>query len=125
MVWSRGAAVTPLLRSRCGAFRLKPDEAAHAFSVHSSGAEWACDARLFLCYMRSRQRYFCHGIARRKCNLPLRAGTEIHGLKPIEPERRRRKTRDATMRVGAGGVELVKRGASRYDFRDPIISRSN
>jgi hypothetical protein len=26
---------------------------------------------------------------------------------------------DPTMRVGAGGVELVKRGASRYDFSDP------
>ena len=60
-----------------------------------------------------------HGIARRKCNLLLRARTEIHGLKPIEPERRRRKKRDATMRVGAGGIELVKRGASRYDFSDP------
>src|SRR6202023_2899894 len=32
---------------------------------------------------------------------------------------RKRKKRDATMRVGAGGVELVKRGASRYDFSDP------
>jgi hypothetical protein len=29
------------------------------------------DARLFLSYVRSRQRY-CHGIALRKCNLPLR-----------------------------------------------------
>jgi len=40
-------------------------------------------------------------------------------LKPTKPEHRKRKKRDATMRVGAGGVELVKRGASRYDFSDP------
>jgi inward rectifier potassium channel len=62
---------------------------------------------------------FCHGIARRKCNLLLRAGTETWSLKPTKPEHRKRKKRDATMRVGAGGVELVKRGASRYDFSDP------
>ena len=61
------------------------------------------------CYMRSRQRYF----------LLLRAGTETWSLKPTKPEHRKRKKRDATMRVGAGGVELVKRGASRYDFSDP------
>jgi hypothetical protein len=39
------------------------------------GAQFWCrmgrDARLFLSYLRSRQRY-CYGIARRKCNLPLR-----------------------------------------------------
>jgi inward rectifier potassium channel len=58
-------------------------------------------------------------IARRKCNLPLRAGTEIHDLKRIVPHPRQRRQRDATMRVGAGAVELVKRGASRYDFSDP------
>jgi inward rectifier potassium channel len=40
-------------------------------------------------------------------------------LKRIVTERKKRKKRDATMRVGAGGVELVKRGASRYDFSDP------
>ena len=39
------------------------------------------------------------------------------GLKRIAPEQRKRKKRDATMRVGA--VELVKRGAARYDFSDP------
>jgi Ion channel len=44
---------------------------------------------------------------------------ESHSLKRIVPEQRKRKKRDATMRVGAGGVELVKRGASRYDFSDP------
>ena len=44
---------------------------------------------------------------------------ESHDLKRIVPEQRKRKKRDATMRVGAGGVELVKRGASRYDFSDP------
>ena len=38
-------------------------------------------------------------------------------MKPIEHAQRKRKKRDATMRVGAGGVELVKRGASRYDFK--------
>jgi inward rectifier potassium channel len=40
-------------------------------------------------------------------------------LKQIEHVQRKRKKLDATMRVGAGGVELVKRGASRYDFSDP------
>jgi hypothetical protein len=55
------------------------------------------------------------GLARLKCNLLLRAGTETWSLKPTKPEHRKRKKRDATMRVGAGGVELVKRGASRYD----------
>ena len=40
-------------------------------------------------------------------------------MKPIEPKQRKRKPRDATMRVGATGIELVKRGATRYDFRDP------
>jgi inward rectifier potassium channel len=40
-------------------------------------------------------------------------------LKRIVPERKKRQKRDPTMRVGAGGVELVKRGASRYDFSDP------
>jgi inward rectifier potassium channel len=40
-------------------------------------------------------------------------------LKPTKPEQRRRKKRDATMRVGAGNVELVKRGPARYDFSDP------
>jgi inward rectifier potassium channel len=40
-------------------------------------------------------------------------------LKQIEHVQRKRKKRDATMRVGAGGVELVKRGASRYDFSYP------
>ena len=45
--------------------------------------------------------------------------TEIPGLKRIVPERKKREKRDATMRVGAGAFELVKRGASRYDFSDP------
>ena len=40
-------------------------------------------------------------------------------MKRIVPARKKRKKRDPTMRVGAGGVELVKRGASRYDFSDP------
>ena len=40
-------------------------------------------------------------------------------MKRIVPKRSPRKKRDATMRVGAGAVELVKRGASRYDFSDP------
>ena len=69
--------------------------------------------------MQPRQDTFCHGIARRKCNLLLRARTEIHSLKRIVPARKKREKRDPTMRVGAGGVELVKRGASRYDFSDP------
>ncbi len=41
-------------------------------------------------------------------------------MKPIELEQRKRKKRDATMRIGgAGAVEIVKRGAARYDFSDP------
>jgi inward rectifier potassium channel len=40
-------------------------------------------------------------------------------LKRIVPHPRQRRQRDATMRVGAGAVELVKRGASRYAFSDP------
>jgi inward rectifier potassium channel len=40
-------------------------------------------------------------------------------LKRIVPERNKRRKRDATMRVGAGAPELVKRGASRYAFSDP------
>ena len=40
-------------------------------------------------------------------------------MRPIEPEQRKRKKRDATMRIGGGNVELVKRGAARYDFSDP------
>jgi inward rectifier potassium channel len=44
---------------------------------------------------------------------------EIQGLKPNVPEQGKRRKRDATMRVGAGGIELVKRGAARYDFSDP------
>ena len=40
-------------------------------------------------------------------------------MKRIVPKRSPRKKRDPTMRVGAGAVELVKRGASRYDFSDP------
>jgi inward rectifier potassium channel len=40
-------------------------------------------------------------------------------LKHIVPARKKRQKRDPTMLVGAGGVELVKRGASRYDFSDP------
>jgi hypothetical protein len=47
------------------------------------------------------------------------ARMESHSLKRIVPEQRKRKKRDATMRVGVGGIELVKRGASRYDFSDP------
>src|ERR1700737_5295284 len=48
-----------------------------------------------------------------------RVTTEIHGLKRILPARKKRQKRDATMRVGAGAVELVKRGGSRYAFSDP------
>lgn len=44
---------------------------------------------------------------------------EIHGLKRIVPERNKRRKREATMRVGIGAPELVKRGASRYAFSDP------
>jgi inward rectifier potassium channel len=44
---------------------------------------------------------------------------EIQGLKPNESKQRKRKARDATMRVGVSGIELVKRGAARYDFSDP------
>jgi inward rectifier potassium channel len=41
-------------------------------------------------------------------------------MKPIDPEQKKRKKRDATMRIGgAGAVEIVKRGAARYDFSDP------
>ncbi len=59
-----------------------------------------------------------HSGQRRKwALLPRKNGDP--GLKRIVPERKKRKKRDATMHVGAGGVELVKRGASRYDFSDP------
>ena len=47
------------------------------------------------------------------------AKTEIPGLKRIVPARKKRQKRDPTMLVGAGAVELVKRGASRYAFSDP------
>jgi inward rectifier potassium channel len=40
-------------------------------------------------------------------------------LRQDEPKQRKRKDRDAIMRVGVSGIELVKRGAARYDFRDP------
>jgi inward rectifier potassium channel len=40
-------------------------------------------------------------------------------LKRIAPERNQRRKHDATMRVGTGAPELVKRGASRYAFSDP------
>jgi inward rectifier potassium channel len=40
-------------------------------------------------------------------------------LKPDEAKQKKGKSRDATMRVGASGIELVKRGAARYDFSDP------
>jgi inward rectifier potassium channel len=41
-------------------------------------------------------------------------------VRQIEPEQRKRKKRDATMRIGgAGDVELVKLGAARYDLSDP------
>jgi inward rectifier potassium channel len=36
-----------------------------------------------------------------------------------KPKRQQRNDRDAIMRVGVSGIELVKRGAARYDFRDP------
>lgn len=38
-------------------------------------------------------------------------------LKRIVPKRKPHGKRDAKMR--AGSVELIKRGASRYDFHDP------
>src|ERR1700738_1087582 len=37
------------------------------------------------------------------------ARMESHSLKRIVPEQRKRKKRDATMHVGVGGIELVKR----------------
>ncbi|MGH6835334.1 MAG: ion channel [Methylocella sp.] len=40
-------------------------------------------------------------------------------MKRIIPEQKKRKKHVATMRVGAGAVELVKQGASRYVFSDP------
>jgi inward rectifier potassium channel len=40
-------------------------------------------------------------------------------LKRIVPERKKRRKREATMHVGAGAPELVKRGAARYDISDP------
>ncbi|HEY8032816.1 MAG TPA: ion channel [Methylocella sp.] len=40
-------------------------------------------------------------------------------MKRIMPARKQRKKSEATMRVGPGGIELVKQGASRYDFSDP------
>jgi len=42
---------------------------------------------------------------------------DIRGLKRILPKRKPRVRHDATMR--AGSVELIKRGASRYDLHDP------
>ena len=70
--------------------------------------------------MRSRQRYFLprHRAPEMQSAAALRE-RRPWSLKPTKPEQRRRKKRDATMHVGAGGVELVKRGASRYDFSDP------
>ncbi len=56
---------------------------------------------------------------RGKRNLLLAARTETSSLKPIEPGQRKRQKRDATMRVGAGAIEIVKRGVARYDVRDP------
>ena len=45
-------------------------------------------------------------------------------MKPIEPEQRKRKKRDATMRIGgAGDVELVKLGAARCDTLNPTFPR--
>jgi hypothetical protein len=59
------------------------------------------------------------GIASRECNPLLRCENETESLKPIEPEQRKRKKRDATMRIGGpGAVEIVKRGVARYDFSD-------
>jgi inward rectifier potassium channel len=58
-------------------------------------------------------------IVRRNCNLLLAARRETSSLKPIEPGQRKRQKRDATMRVGPGAVEIVKRGVARNDFRDP------
>jgi hypothetical protein len=44
-------------------------------------------------------------------------GTEIRGLKRVNPKQRQRKYRDATMHTdGAGAVEIVKGGAARHDF---------
>jgi inward rectifier potassium channel len=40
-------------------------------------------------------------------------------LKANDPKQQKRKDRDAIMRVGVSGIELVKRGTARYDFRDP------
>src|ERR1700730_10012709 len=62
---------------------------------------------------------FCHGMRAGNAICRCAARTETWSLKPTKPEQRRRKKRDATMRVGAGNVELVKCGAARYDFSDP------
>lgn len=40
-------------------------------------------------------------------------------MKRDEPKQNKRKDRQTIMRVGVSGVELVKHGAARYDFRDP------
>ena len=37
----------------------------------------------------------------------------------MEPEKRKRRNRDATMRIGGASTEIVKRGIARYDFSDP------
>ena len=50
---------------------------------------------------------------------PLAARTETSSLKPIEPGESKRPKRDATMLVGAGAIEIVKRGVGRHDFKDP------
>lgn len=40
-------------------------------------------------------------------------------MKPNKPKPRNHKDRDTIMRVGVSGIELVKRGAARYDLSDP------
>jgi inward rectifier potassium channel len=40
-------------------------------------------------------------------------------LKPTESAHRKRKNREATMRLGAGSIEIVKLGAARNDVSDP------
>ena len=53
-----------------------------------------------------------------KANAARAAWKEYRGLsKRIVPRRRPRVKRDVLMR--AGTIEVVKRGASRYDFHDP------
>lgn len=81
-------------------------------SVRARGAEHergACRSGVTDLSRANSKRATCH----------CAAGREIQGLKPVEPKQKKRRNREATMRLGAGSIEVVKRGAARYDFRDP------